>query len=167
MSKFKASNGKYFIKALFLEKSYDDTTNVLFTLKEEDFVYKGVKLISLKKKYMSYDHIPGAEYEFASTELGGWRHWNMICNSSVMAEEVQEWRRELEVKLRAGAVKEVIKVSKGDKGFQAAKWLAEGGYKSKTRGRPSKDEVNKEIEIQAEIMSTLDDWEKRIEKYDE
>ena len=97
----------------------------MFTLKEEE--HQG--LPSLKKIYMEYEHVPGYEYEFATEVLGGWEHWQILCGAAIR-NEVAQWRAELDVKLRAKAIKNIIyeSVSCGKNAMQASKYLADKGY---------------------------------------
>ena len=34
---------------------------------------------------MAYDHVPGAEYDFAMEHLGSWDHWIKLCNDTTPA----------------------------------------------------------------------------------
>lgn len=164
MSKFKAENGNYYTLALFYEtNTLPSKDGAIYTLKEEDIERDGRQYISLRKLYMSYDHIPGSEYDFANAHLGGWKHWLVLQESPKLKPSVEEWREELEVKLRCDSVKEVINVSRSEKGFQAAKWLAEGGYSPKKRGRPSAEEKARELRIQAGVHEEVDDIWNRIQ----
>ena len=156
-------NGEGLIACLFIETDTRRPKKAVYTTKDYDLEKNGVTYLSLKKIYLSYDHAPGSEYEFSNEHLGGWQHWERICNSPLLGPEVEQWREELEVKLRASAVEEVIKISKGDKGFQAAKWIADGNYTPAKRGRPTKAEVAKERRIAAKVSTEVDDMAKRIQ----
>ena len=41
------------------------------------------------------------------------------------------------------------KLADGDKGYQANKFLVDGGWKQKTAGRPTRKAVEKEVKMQA------------------
>lgn len=148
---------------MFFEIATKRTDQTYYTLKEEDHTYKEKTYVSLKKVYMDYNHVPGLEYDFANDHLGGWVHWNKLVDSPKLKPYIESWREELEIKIRAASVKEVIKVSKSEKGFQAAKWIAEGGYEPKTAGRPTKEQVAKEARIQAGMKGDIDDMFDRIQ----
>ena len=64
---------------------------------------------------------------------------------------VEQWRMELELKLRSQAVMDIRDLSSGEKGFQAAKWLADRGWDKRTAGRPSNADIERETKIQANI----------------
>ena len=113
--------------------------------------------------YLAFDHVPGFEYEFAMTVLGSWDHWAKLCNISQLRGDIQEWRDELDIKLKCQSMKAMMLAAKDNdaKGVNAAKYLAEKGYESK-RGRPSKAEVERETKIQAGVNKELKDDMERI-----
>lgn len=98
------------------------------------------------------------EYLFVqkSSILEGWEHWKFVLKSPYCRPDIDKWREELEVKLRAEALAEIVKSSKGEKGFQAAKFLLERGW-DKKRGRPSKEELEGEKRKHAAIMDEVDE----------
>lgn len=114
---------------------------------------------------MSYDHIPGYEYEFAEEVLGGWEHWQLLCSYAIK-EQVKQWREELNIKLKAKAIRSIIQTatSNDKSALQAAKYLADEGYiqKEQTRGRPSKEEKERALRESQMIKDELDDDLKRL-----
>lgn len=84
-------------------------------------------------------------YVFATTHLGGWKHFNALKKSGKLIDEIERWEDELEIKLRAEAVANMIKLSAGDKGYQANKFLVDGGWIQKKAGRPSKEATRKAV----------------------
>lgn len=137
-SRFKDSYGKYITQNLFLEFSYD-TEKAVYTFADEDKEYKGVIYPSLRKLYLEVGD--PTEYEFATKYLWGWEHWKRILGNKILREEVDKWREELEVKLRAAGVRAALAQTNGS--FNAAKWAADGGWDVK-RGRPTKAEKERE-----------------------
>jgi hypothetical protein len=103
----------------------------------------------LKKIYLEYNHIPHYEYEFANDHFEDWQHWEKVADGG-MKFAVDEWRAELDVKIKSKGINALIKIASGDgaSAIQAAKYLAEKGYAQK-RGRPSKAEVEGEKKRQA------------------
>lgn len=158
-SPFKDEKGRWLTIALFFEYRASSEENLaLFCLKENDHVDdNGRSYISLKKRYMSYQHIPLYEHEFATTELGGWDHWERLQANKYLRENIEAWRREYEIALRCAAIKAIMKgaAEASPRGLIAAKWLAEKGYIDKRPGRVSKDEVERERKQQAAINETL------------
>jgi len=154
--------GAWRLSTLFWEHRNDGYTP-LFTLQDEDREIDGVLYRSLKKLYLAYEHIPGAEYDFALEVLGSWEHWTRLCNASHVRDHVQSWREELEIKTRANAIKSVIKTSLDGSaaGATAAKWLAEKGYAPK-RGRPSKAERAGHLKQEERLHKEIQDDMERI-----
>lgn len=165
-SDLKDKQGRYRTQSLFWEWSFlndkreeDNVLDPIFTNKDHDLEKDGIIYPSLKSIYMSYDHIPGFEYEFALDVFNSWDHWDRLASTSNIniKNMIKSWREELEIKLKASAIKALITASKMDdaKGFNAAKYLADKGY-APTRGRPSKEEVERETRIQAGVSKDLE-----------
>lgn len=166
-SQLKDDSGRYRTQSLFWELRYgtEEKLPPIFTLKSEDLEKDGVNYISLKKIYMSYDHVPNFEYEFALAVFNSWDHWQRLANDShpKIKSEIKAWREELDIKLKAEGLKALIYASKDNdaKGVQAAKYLAEKGYDTK-RGRPSKEEIERQRKIEANVKKELTDDMERI-----
>lgn len=139
-------------QSLFLEIGYTDTA--LYTLKDDDFEYNGRQLPSIKKLYM--DIADPTEYEFATTCLLGWQHWQRICENKALRKHIDEWRDELEVMLRSRGVKAAIAQATSGS-YQAAKWLADRGWDTRGAGRPTKADVDREVKIQAAMKNEYSD----------
>ncbi len=138
--------GKYRTQSLFLELGYGD--DALFTLKEQDHQHDGKTYISMKQVYLSFED--PTEYEFANATLLGWKHWQRMCENKAIRKHIDEWREELEIKLRSQAIRDAIVQAKTGH-FQAAKWVADRGWESRGAGRPTKAEVEREKNIQSRI----------------
>lgn len=137
--KFKDSGGKYITQGLFIDFKYSDKFAV-YCLASEDKEYDGVLYPSLKRLYLEMEDV--TEYEFASTHLAGWDHWQKICGNAVLRIDIDKWRDELELKMKAIAAKAMVKAAReGD--LTAAKWLSVNGWQG-ARGRPSKAELKAE-----------------------
>lgn len=161
--------GRWRSTSLFFEEKRNEEKALrlppIFTTKEKDHTVRGVTYVSLKKIYMNYDHVPGYEYDFATDVFGSWECWVNITKANSLRDHVDSWRKEYTVKLRAEALKRVITASKSDdpKGLQAAKYLADGDYeKVNKRGRPSKEEVERERKQQANSRETLNEDMERL-----
>ena len=155
-SLFKDVMGRYRTQSLFLEHKYS-TEEAIYTLSDEDKEYEGVVYPSLRRLYMEV--ADPTEYEFAKKYLWGWEHWQQMLGNNFIRTHVERWREELEVKLRAEAVKEILKM-KGNS-FNAAKWAADGHWNVK-RGRPSKEEQARERAIRDRVAEELEDESSRI-----
>lgn len=159
-SKLIDSSGKPLTQSLFLETSYSPFA--IYTLKDEDFSYKGKLLPSIKKIYLKMEDT--TEYEFANECFLGWSHWNRITKNKLMMDHVALWREELELKLRARGVRAIVKSAAGGS-FSAARWLADKGWDKRAPGRPNKGEKAREQAIQRSIdkefkegVVSLDKW---------
>lgn len=142
------TNGRPLTQSLFLELGYSDFA--IYTLKDQDHVWNEKTYSSLKRLYLEV--ADPTEYVFATTYLLGWRHWKRLCDNKVIRAYIDEWREELEVKLRSQGVKHALTSAKTGS-FQAAKWIADRGWEQRGVGRPSKDEVEREKKFQARVDS--------------
>ena len=165
---YKDDIGRYRTQSLFWELRHGvDTVKYppVFTTKDDDIERDGVEYKSMKKIYMSYDHIPGFEYEFAIDVLGSWDHWNKLANDTIpeLKKMIQGWRDELDVRLKALGLKALIHASRDNdaKGVQASKYLVEKGYIQK-RGRPSKEEVDRELKANTKLKKEFENDLERI-----
>jgi hypothetical protein len=150
-SKFRVGGeGKYLISSLFYETSINKDV-ALYTLRDMDIVRDGKTYISVRQLYLAMEDI--TEYEFANRYFGGWNHWKQLSTSPKIGPHVEEWREELELKLRARGMKALIKIAEDGKA-DAAKYLIEKGW-DKKRGRPSAQEKAKEARKEKELSSRV------------
>ncbi len=147
--------GRPLTQSLFLEIGYKNDFAV-YSLKDNDHHYRGVVYPSLKRLYLQHEDV--TEYDFANTYLLGWNHWKRLTENKMLRKHIDEWREELELKVRSQAVKDIIDQCANEGGsFQAAKWLADRGWDKRAAGRPSKQEQEKETRIQENIQSEFAD----------
>lgn len=140
--------GRPLTQGMFLEVGYGEFA--VYTLKEQDHEHNGKLYPSLKRLYL--ECADPTEYEFATTHLLGWKHWLRLCENKLLRAHIDEWRDELEIKLRSTAIKHIIQTSTGPLGnVQASKWVADRGWAVRGAGRPSKADVEREKKIQAGI----------------
>lgn len=156
-SKFKDSMGRYLTQSLFLENGYN-TELAVYTLTDEDKEYKGTIYPSLRRLYL--ECMDPTEYAFANKYLWGWEHWQKICNNKLMSEFIDSWRAELEVKIRSAGVKAIMVGALGN--FSAARWIADGKWNTQKRGRPSKEELERERKIRERAVEGAADDSDRI-----
>lgn len=142
---FLDSMGRPITQSLFLEISYNPEVAV-YTLKEYDHTYEGKTFPSIKRLYIQMEDV--VEYDFANRYFLGWSHWQRIANNKLFKKHVEEWRIELELKVRSQAVRDIIDMSATERSFQAAKWLADKGWAEKRAGRPTKEQTERERNIQ-------------------
>ena len=147
-TRLKDSTGRPLTQSLFLEIGYDED-KAIFTFKDEDHEYKGNTYYSLKRLYLEMED--PTEYEFANRYLLGWQHWKRLKANKILAKHFAEWEEELELRLRAQGIRAAIDQAAEDKGFQAAKWLADKGWQKNSVGRPSKHDKLREERMQAKL----------------
>ncbi len=140
MSRFKASNGLHLTQKLFLELSYHDTEGVIYTLKDQD--HRGYP--SLYRLYMEMEDL--TEYEFANAHLDGWKHWEQITSAPWFRPYIVRWRKELELKIKARALRAIMAEAAADTkySFAANRYLVDKGWVERPegkRGRPSSKEI--------------------------
>lgn len=156
--------GRPLTQSLFLEVGYN-TQFAIYTLKDNDFHYKGKDYPSLKRLFL--EHEDPTEYDFANTYLLGWNHWKRLNDNKMLQDHFEEWRQELELKIRSQAVRDVMSIcSENSQGsFQAAKWLADKGWDKRGPGRPSKDEVEHEKRVAEHISAEFSGDIARMSEY--
>jgi len=163
MSKFKNASGAYLLAGLFFETTSADKSSVVYTLKNEDHL----GYPSLYRLYMEAND--PTEYDFAVANLGGWDHWERLSKCSWFKPYLEAWRRELEVRFRAQALRNLRELSNNASGkdyFQVNKFLVGQGWKEsgpkRRAGQPSKEDIKAEAHRLATIANNLDEDYQRI-----
>lgn len=167
MTKLMDGMGRFKTNSLFLETCVDQAKkpDAVYTLKPYDHEYKGKIYYSLKKIYLEMED--PTEYLFATTYLAGWNHWKRICNNKAFVEFIEEWREELELKLRAKGFKQVLEAAQedGNLGYNASKFLVDKGWKEgKGRGRPTKAEKEKQRKQDQQLVGSFEEDLKRLKR---
>ncbi len=158
---FRSDDGQFLTQSLFLECSYDDTSKVLYTLKNRDHEHKGIKYPSFHRLYMEIGD--PTEYAVATTLFDGWSHWQKILCSGRIMPYIQAARDELEVKLRSQGIKKMMQLANGERASEtAAKWLSDKGWEKNGMGRPTREKVSREAKKLAQIQSEVMDDAKRL-----
>lgn len=162
MNKFSTDNNVHYTNALFKEYNVTEPELAIYTTASDDITENGKTYISIRKQYLLLED--PTEYEIASKYFDSWTHWKKVKESSKLKSDVEEWREELEVKLRSKGVKGVYhKALDGD--YQANKWLAERGFtgkKTARRGAPSKAEITGEARKAAKVFGIVDAHHERM-----
>ena len=156
-SEYTDSMGRFRTKSLFVE------THSLTTYKEVPmYTLKGKKgYTDIHDLYMESND--PTEYQFAIQAFGSWKHFKHLASLKWFQAYLDDWREELEVKLRSGAIVTLMEsaVNDGSRGTTAAKWIADKGW-DKKRGRPSKEEVARELKVSSRISDDISDDAKRL-----
>lgn len=163
MAVFKNSTNGYFLKALFFETNFLDTSNTVYTLKNEDHN----NFPSFYRLYMESVERDPMEYEFATSYLAGWDHWVRLQECTWFKPYIERWRHEAEVRMAAGALKRLISISKsgGREAGTCNKYLLEKGWvpkEDRKRGRPSNEEIKQEAQRMASETEGLNNDLKRV-----
>lgn len=154
--------GRPLTQSLFLEIGYTDYA--VYTLKEYDHQYNGKIYPSLKKLYLQEED--PTEYVFAEKHLLGWQHWKRLCENKVIAKHIDEWREELELKIRSQAVRDMQNLCASESGnYSAAKFLADRGWEKRAAGRPSKAEKERHLRVEERISEEFSADIKRLEDF--
>ena len=142
-TEFSTANNMYRTKSLFYERTLPhEREYVKYTLKR--FPWKGYQ--SLYQLYMAMED--PSEYKFANAYFDSWEHWMAIVECKWFTEHIFNWRRELEVKIRAKALFQILQEAEhGKKSFEASKYVLDGKWQveghSLKRGRPKKKDIIK------------------------
>ncbi len=104
-----------------------------------------------RKKFVSAMDIH--EYYGAKALEFSWKEWCKFKEYWPSFEKLhlRDWIAEIEVIMKAEAVQTLIEkaTGSGKDAAMAAKFLAEGKYKDKPRGKPSKDQIQERINFEA------------------
>jgi hypothetical protein len=153
--KMKGEQGKAITQGLFLELQYSPTS--MYSLKEEDCEFRGKKFPSIKRLYLEEED--PTEYIFANKYFLNWKHWDRICANRLIWKYIDEWRKELDLRLKSKGVRVLINQAThpSKNSFAAAKWLVDAGYDIRRKGRPSKKEIEHDENIQGKIIEEYTD----------
>lgn len=160
---FKNDRGVFLVQSLFYDIKYDENT-AMYCIKDQQSEKNGKVFKNLKELYMQCND--PTEYTFATTYLGGWQHWKAICNSPVLRHYIEQWREELEVKLRAQALCSIYEQATADKpSYQASKYIADREWIKRPAGAPSKEEIQHEKNKQTRINTEFQEHLERMKEY--
>lgn len=152
-------DGRIKTSALFSDCPADTSSSEppLYSLRSGG--YKGCP--SLKDIYMSIGD--PTEYEFAIKALGSWEAWQRLIGENGpqwFKPHHAAWQDELEIKLRREAFLNLKELSKSKS--DAAKWIAEGKWKARGPGRPTKEEKAGELRRIASVTAGLEEDAARL-----
>jgi hypothetical protein len=156
-NKFKDKNHRWFTEGLFLETSRSEHVRPSsFVLNPDN---ETEERPSLKRLYL--ECADPTEYKFATEVLGGLKHLRRLEKCSWFRPHLEEWREELEIKLRSEGIQAQRKLAaKGN--VNASKWLAEKGWDKRKAGAPSKEETTRERKVSAKMEDELEEHFKRV-----
>lgn len=161
---YKSYNGIWYTQSLFWERSRaqisrDDTPehDPVFSLYDDK-----PGLINARKTFVSENDPTG--WKWCMKYLGDWDQWTKLLKCKWFAEAFEIWRDELKTKVQSEALDRLreISVSESPQALQAAKFLATFEWERKTRGRPSKAELDAEMRRLTNTLTEEDDDAQRI-----
>ena len=134
--------------------------------KKPQLVLEQIPLEALKEAYLAKED--PTEYFFAKEVFNDWDFWKDLRSYKGIAKEVEKWREELEVKLRAKsfiALLEEARDKKSRNSYDANKMIVREGWKlpeaNVGRGRPSKEDIKRELAKQAALEKEIMENAKR------
>ncbi len=154
MGKFSNDQNIMYTNQLFKEMNTLEPDLALYTLAADDITEESKTYVSLRKQYLLLED--PTEYEIASRYFESWTHWKKVRESAKIKPHVDEWREELETKLKSRGVKGIM--AKSDDGdYQSHKYLAEKGWIKGTRkpGAPTKAEIVSEVRKAAKTKNVV------------
>jgi len=157
--RMKDDQGRYKTQSLFLEYRYD-IEHAIYTMEGEDKQYKGKTYPSLKRLYLEAEDVH--EYLFATQWLYDWEHWKRLQANQWVRKQIDRWREEMEVMIASKGVQGVLDLVE-DGNFQAAKFAADRQW-SKKRGRPSKQETERDKRIGERLFDEFAEDSDRVSK---
>ena len=158
-SDMKDEKGRYIVQGLFIEDRYN-TNLSMYTFDGEDKEYKGETYPSLKRLYLDMADVK--EYSFANKYLYDWPHWKRLCANSIIGRHISDWREELELMLESEAQIQMLSLAE-EGSYQAVKYVADKGWTDKRKGRPTKAQVEQELEKAAVEKAEYDEDFKLLE----
>jgi len=147
--------GRFITQGLFYEHRVEGITP-LYSVKEFDYVLGDKTYPSLKKLYLEMEDT--TEYEFANTYFYNWEHWLRVQKNKLFSPLVENCRVELEMKIRARALKTLIRVASAvdASSTTAAKYVLEKGWVSKKELKNLKEELEEQNStIKSNVLSDI------------
>lgn len=156
----KAANNKTIGSGLFIELSYDDKTHVIWTLKEFDHE-QGYP--SFHQLYMSYCEDDPTEYTLATEVFGSWPAWEVISNQKAVKAYIDEYRKEVIVRIKSNAIKAIaLEAKSGKASYQANKLLLDKGWLDAEATKTAKARIAKRKQEETKALSLLAEDAERL-----
>jgi hypothetical protein len=159
---YKNASGRWWTKGLFWDMMISVRSEErhdfkpVFTLHHEKPGY-----ICFRTSFVELEDPTG--YDWAMKYLGDYAHWEDLLKSSWFRDALQTAQEELSQRLKAQALRRVREIAGSDSASSlvASKYLAERGWE-KRAGRPSKEQVDKELKKNLEVLDAEADDLARI-----
>ena len=160
---YRNEQGRLYLRGLFLDLKYEDYA--IYTLSDIDKEYKGKVYPSLYLLFMKEADI--TEYNFSKKYFESYQHWQALCNEEWFKPYIHRWRKELELMIKAEALKEILAQASSEdpkKRLEAAKYIYEKVVSPDLKkGRPSKEVVKEEAIRKAKEEKLIsEDWNRLV-----
>lgn len=166
-NKFRDGQNRWRTQSLFLEQSWSSTSpdKPIYTMKPSNLppsVLYPDGLPSFSRLYLDLEDY--TEYAPATTLLGGWEHWQLLCSSKWFLDYITPIREELEIRLKSKGQKMLLQILSGDdrNSLAAAKYFADAGFRPRKAGRPSNAQIEAETRKQVEVQRRIAGDAKRL-----
>jgi hypothetical protein len=165
---YRSASGAFFTKALFLEPNVNTRIQDRAEGIEPIFTLQGGKpgYIDARKTFVELEDPTG--YKWAMLYLESWDHFEMLTKAQWFRDALEDWRREIDVRLASKGL-DKLKAFLSDpdlpqaQAITVAKYLANKEYKEKAvKGRPSKADVASEMKHAIKQATIEDDDATRI-----
>jgi hypothetical protein len=163
---FKNAQNKYYTRQLFWEQ-WNDLPNEMKKIEPMFTLYADKPgLINFGKAYVESEDPTG--YKISQELLDGYRLWSLLMKSSWFIAAKKMWDEELDARLTSKGLNKMQEILENGGPAQqavAAKYFADREYrkdKTKSRGRPSKEEVAAEVRKEASFSRTISEDFERI-----
>jgi hypothetical protein len=124
-------NNRRLTVALFKELSVTPHIPTIFSIDEWRKVY--------------VDIADPTDYKAMKTLLGDWEHWKLIVENQTIAPIVEQWRNEVNVKLKSEGIASVRKLAASKDSAAKVLIMNEWDKTQAKRGRPSKKQEQPEL----------------------
>lgn len=155
---FKNANGALLSKRLIFELCDIEFNQAIYTLRDYDFIdsNNGHELKSLKNRYLEI--ADPTEYRFGTKYFYSWAHFQKMLKNKKFLAHINAWREELDLMLKSKGIEMQTKLAE-EGNAQAAKWLAEKGYKVEAayKGRPTKKQEDMNKAVKKQTMDEFDE----------
>lgn len=146
---FKDSINRWVTVGLFEETAGPNKEFVCMTIDEA------------RQLFIECDDMTG--YVFCTQYLGGYQHWKAILSSPKLEPYIEEWKEELEVKKRSEALNRIEREAQTGH-FQANKFLADRGWETRKAGRPSNEEIEKNVRREKKLRDNVQHFLTPVDK---
>ncbi len=161
-TKMMGGNGKPLTTGLFIDLEEGISENAIFTKDEMDKTIGKRTFYSFKRLFVECGDPTG--YDFAKKYLMGWQHYKALQANKKIVRLIDEALEEIEIQIRSEAIATAQGLS-SEGNAAMTKFLAEKGWDKGKVGRPTKEAIKKEANIQSRLNDEFGADVKRLSDY--